>query len=97
MIYQKKILRYIKKTQQKNLSAVEIPERFIDVLSEGIDYKIATENILVFDLIAGIEDTTKTLPTINRSNAFCLDCCNILKKSTTSHKIFETNSSFHVK
>ena len=63
----------------KNLSTVGIPEGFIDVLSKGIDYKFATENIPVFDIIAGIEDPT--LPTINTSNAFRFDCCNILKKS----------------
>ena len=70
-----------KENTVKNLSTVEIPERLIDVLSKGIDYKIATENIPVFDIIAGIEDVTKTLPTINTSNAFCFDCSNILKKS----------------
>ena len=67
-----------KENTVRNLSTVEIPEQFIDVLSKGIDYKIATRNIPVFDIIAGIEDA---LPTINISNAFRFDCCNILKKS----------------
>ena len=40
--------------------------------------------------MAGIEDVTKTLPTINTSNAFCFDCCNILKKSRNNS---ETNIS----
>ena len=77
-----------KENMVKNLSTLEIPEWFSDVLSKVIDYKIATENIPVFDIIAGIEDATKTLPTINASNAFRFDCCNILKKS---RNISETN------
>ena len=44
----------------------------------------------VFDIIAGIEDATKTLPTITTSNAFRFDCCNILKKSRNKS---ETNIS----
>ena len=64
--------------------------RYIKKLSKGINYKIATRNMPVFDIIAGIEDTTKTLPTINTSNAFCFDCCNILKKSRNKS---ETNIS----
>ena len=36
--------------------------------------------MLVFDIIAGIEDATKTVPTINTSNAFRFDCCDILMK-----------------
>ena len=44
----------------------------------------------VFDIIAGIEDTTTTLPRINTSNAFRFDCCNILKKSRNKS---ETNIS----
>ena len=44
----------------------------------------------VVDIIAGIEDATKTLPTINTSNAFRFDCCNILKKSRNKS---ETNIS----
>ena len=79
-----------KENTVKNLSTVEIPEQFIDVLSKGIDYKIATRNMPVFDIIAGIEDATKTLPTINTSNAFRFDCCNILKKSRNKS---ETNIS----
>ena len=79
-----------KENTVRNLSAVEIPEQFIDVLSKGIDYKIATRNIPVFDIIAGIEDATKTLPTINTSNAFRFHCCNILKKSRNKS---ETNIS----
>ena len=59
-----------KENTVKDLSTLEIPERFIDVLSKGIDYKIATENVPVFDIIAGIEDATKALPTINTSNVF---------------------------
>ena len=47
-----------KESTVKNRSTVEIPEQFIDVLSEGIDYKNATENMPVFDIIAGIEDAT---------------------------------------
>ena len=69
-----------KENTVKNLSTVEIPKLFIDVLSKGIDYKIATENIPVFYIIAGIEDATETLPTINASNVFRYDCCNNLKK-----------------
>ena len=69
-----------KKNTVKNLSTVEIPELFIDVLSKGIDYKIATESIPVFYTIPGIEDATETLPTINASNVFRYDCCNNLKK-----------------
>ena len=53
---------------------------FIDVLSKGTDYRLATENIPVVDIIAGIEDATNPLLTINTSNVFCNDCCNILKK-----------------
>ena len=49
----------------KNLSTVEIQEQFIDVLSKGIDSKIATENIPVHDIIAEIENATKILPIIN--------------------------------
>ena len=64
----------------KNLSTVKIPERFVDVLSKGIDYRIATENIPVFDRIAEIEDATKTLPAINTSNDFRFDYCNIFLK-----------------
>ena len=48
-----------KENTVRNLSTVEIPGQFIDVLSKGIDYKIATRNIPVFDIIAGIEDATK--------------------------------------
>ena len=33
-----------------------------------MDYKIVTENIQVFDRIAGIDHATKILPTINTSN-----------------------------
>ena len=69
---------------------VEIPEQFIDVLSKGIDYKIATRNMPVFDIIAGIEDAMKTLPTINTSNVFRFDCSNTLKKSRNKS---ETNIS----
>ena len=47
-----------KESTVKNRSTVEISEQFIDVLSEGIDYKNATENMPVFDIIAGIEDAT---------------------------------------
>ena len=47
-----------KENMVKNLSTLEIPEWFSDVLSKVIDYKIATENIPVFDVIAGIEDAT---------------------------------------
>ena len=47
-----------KENMVKNLSTLEIPEWFSDVLSKVIDYKIATENIPVFDIIAGIEDAT---------------------------------------
>ena len=47
-----------KESTVKNRSTVEIPEQFIDVLSEGIVYKNATENMPVFDIIAGIEDAT---------------------------------------
>ena len=36
-----------------------MPERFTDILSKGIDYKILTENIPVFDIIAGVEHATK--------------------------------------
>ena len=82
-----------KENTAKNLSTAEIPERFIDVLCKGIDYNIATENIPVFHIIAGIEDATKTLPTINTSNAFRFDCCNILKKSRNKS---ETNISAKV-
>ena len=49
----------------KNLSTVEIQEQFIDVLSKGIDCKIATKNIPVHDIIAEIENATKILPIIN--------------------------------
>ena len=69
-----------KENTVKNLSTVEIPERFIDVLSKGIDYKID------YDIIARVEDATKTLPTINTSNVFCYDCCNILKKPRNKSK-----------
>ena len=79
-----------KENMVRNLSTAEIPEQFIDVLSKSIDYKIATRSIPVFDIIAGIEDTTKTLPTINTSNAFRYDCCSILKKSRNKT---ETNIS----
>ena len=79
-----------KENTVKHLSTVAIPERFIDVLSKGIDYKIATENIPIFDITAGIENTTKTLPTINTSNVFRYDCCNILKKPRNKS---ETNIS----
>ena len=54
------------------------------------------EKIAVYDIICGREDATKTLATINTSNAFCFDCCNFLKKSTnkseteTSQKFVET-------
>ena len=65
IIYQKKILKYVKKTRQKNLSTVEIQEQFIDVLSKSIDYKIATENIPVHDIIAELENATQILPIIN--------------------------------
>ena len=51
------------------------------------------ENIPVFDIIAGIEDATKTLPAINTSSAFCFDCCNILKKYRNKS---ETNISVKV-
>ena len=64
----------------KNLSTVEILEQFIDVLSEGTDNRIVTENIPVFDIIVGIEDATKTFHTINTSNTFRFDYCNILIK-----------------
>ena len=64
-----------------------MPEWFIDILSKGIDYKIATENIPVFDIIAGIEDATKALPTINRSTVFHYNCCNILKKPRNKSEI----------
>ena len=67
-----------------------MPERFTDVLSKGIDYKISAENIPVFEIIAGIEHATKKLSTINTSNAFRFDCCNILKKSRNKS---ETNNS----
>ena len=50
------------------------------MLSKVMDYKIVTENIPVFDRIAGIDHATKILPTINTSNAFRFDCCNILIK-----------------
>ena len=50
----------------------------MDILSTGIDYKIAIENFPVFDVIAGIENTTKTFPTVSASNILCYDCCNIL-------------------
>ena len=70
-----------KENMVKNLSTVAIPEWFIDVLSKSIEYKIAMENIPVFDIIPGIEDATKTLPAIYTSNAFRFDCCNILKIS----------------
>ena len=79
-----------KENSVKNLSVVEMPERFIDVLSKSIDYKIATENMLVFDIINGVEDATKTIPTINTSNAFRIDCCNILMKFKNK---LETNIS----
>ena len=69
-----------KENTVKNLSTVEIPERFIDVLSKGIDYKID------YDIIARVEDATKTLPTINTSNVFRYDCCNILKKPRNKSK-----------
>ena len=51
------------------------------------------ENIPVFDIIAGIEDATKTLPAINTGSAFCFDCCNILKKYRNKS---ETNISVKV-
>ena len=89
MIYQK-ILKCIKKTVKKP-STAEIPEWFTDVLSKCIDYKIETENIPVFDIIAGIEDATKALPSINTSNL--LWYCNILKKSWNKS---ETNFSEEV-
>ena len=79
-----------KKNMVKNLSTVAIPEWFIDVLSKSIEYKIAMENIPVFDIIPGIEDATKTLPAIYTSNAFRFDCCNILKISRNKS---ETNIS----
>ena len=44
------------------------------------------ENIPVFDMIAGIEDATKTLLTINSTNAFRFDCSNILNKSRKNQK-----------
>ena len=75
-----------KENTVKNLSTVEIPEQFIDVLSKGIDYKIGKENMPVFDIIDGTEDATKTLPTINTSNAFRFDRCIILKKSRNKSK-----------
>ena len=65
----------------KNLLTIEILDRFIDALSKGIDYKIATKKIAIFDVITGIEDATKTLRTINKSGVFRYDCCNILKKA----------------
>ena len=46
--------------------------------------------MLVFDIIAGLEDATKTIPTVNTSNAFRIDCCNILMKSKNKS---ETNIS----
>ena len=63
------------------------------VLSKGIDYRILTENIRAIGIIAGTEDTIKTLPTINTSNAFPFDCCNILKKSRNKS---ETNINVEV-
>ena len=88
-----------KKNTLKNLSTVEIPELFIDVLSKGIDYKIATESIPVFYTIAGIEDATETLPTINASNVFRYDCCNNLKKprSKSETNIRETTCRYITK
>ena len=59
----------------------------LHVLSKAIDYRILTENIPVIDTIAGTEDAIKTLPTINTSNAFPFDCCNILKKSRNKSEI----------
>ena len=79
-----------KENMVKNLSTVAIPEWFIDVLSKRIEYKIAMENIPVFDIIARIEDATKVLPAIYTSNVFRFDCCNILKKSRNKS---ETNIS----
>ena len=79
-----------KENMVKNLSTVAIPEWFIDVLSKSIEYKIAMENIPVFDIITRIEDTTKVLPAIYTSNVFRFDCCNILKKSRNKS---ETNIS----
>ena len=38
------------------------------------------ENIPIFARIARLEDATKILPTINTSNEFRYDCCDILKK-----------------
>ena len=32
-------------------------------------------------MITGIQDASKTLPTINISNVFHYDCCNILYKT----------------
>ena len=46
--------------------------------------------MLVFDIIAGIEDATKTIPTIKSSNALYFDCCDILMKSKNKS---ETNIS----
>lgn len=67
-----------KENTVKNLPTFWISKHFIDILSTGIDYKIAIENFPVLDVIAGIENTTKTFPTVSASNILCYDCCNIL-------------------
>ena len=62
-----KDIKVHKENTVKKPSKLAIPERLIDVLAKGINYKIATENIRVFDIMSGIGDAMKTLPTINTS------------------------------
>ena len=59
-----------KENTVKKLPAVQIPEQFIDILSKGIDYKTATEDVTIFNIITEMEDAKKTFSKQNTTYVY---------------------------
>ena len=78
------LVRKIKKHTLKEL----LPKGYSDLLSKGLDYKVAKKRFPLLDIISGVENATENISATNMKNSFRVECLNILKRGRSND---ETN------
>ena len=70
-----------------NFSQVEIPKDFSDMLSKGLDYKVAKKRLPLLDIISGVEDATENISVTYMKNSFGVECLNSLRRGRSNDQI----------
>ena len=70
-----------------NFSQVEIPKNYSDLLSKGLDYKVAKKRLPLLDIISGVEGSTEDISSTYMKNSFRVECLNILKRGRSNDQI----------